>query len=292
MDLKRIFEPVRDDLGLVEGELKEAMVAVGSAADSRPGPLGLLRGIVQHPFTVPGKRMRPALLLLAARAARVESREAANGSTRGTLVKIAAAVEVLHAASLVHDDIIDGADSRRHQVSLNKRFGNRVAVLAGDILYTHFFSLITRLSAVKPEGRIALLELFIETTKAMCMGEILAQEAGAAKRPLGFEEYIEISADKTASLFSAACEAGAVVAGADSSHVACLRGFGLSFGLTFQMVDDIMDQDHGLDPGIDLMAKAREYAVRAKDEAGGLPDGDSRDRLRGLIDYVLGQAIS
>ena len=102
--------------------------------------------------------------------------------------------------TLVHDDIIDGAVERRHQVSLNKRYGNRVAVLAGDILYTEFFSLITELPVPEPI-RFRLLSLFLGTTRKMCVGEILAQEAEATGKGLGFAEYLEISEDKTACLF-------------------------------------------------------------------------------------------
>jgi geranylgeranyl pyrophosphate synthase len=293
MDLARIFEPISAELELVELELKAIMERVARAADAKPGPLGLLRRIVEHPLSVPGKRIRPALALLSARAAGLPTvGSAAAGGDREALVSIAAAVEVLHAASLVHDDIIDGAETRRHQVSLNKRFGNRVAVLAGDILYTHFFSLVTGLPSTSAETRFALLDLFIETTKAMCMGEILAQEAGASRRPLAFADYLQISSDKTASLFSASCEAGGLVRGASADCVGSLRAFGLAFGLVFQMVDDLVDEDHGLDPKVDLGARVGEYAEIAKRAASGLPPGDSTRRLLDLVDYVAATASS
>ena len=176
MDLVKTLEPLRADMKAVDEELKALMRLVGSEADPRKSRKGILGGIVQHPFAVPGKRIRPAMVVLTYRAL--------GGSADGdSLVSLAAAVEVLHAASLVHDDVIDGAESRRHQVSLNKRFGNRVAVLAGDILYTHFFTLITGMSRIEPRKRFALLDVFLETTKAMCMGEILAQEARAVGGP-------------------------------------------------------------------------------------------------------------
>ncbi|HTX71266.1 MAG TPA: polyprenyl synthetase family protein [Rectinemataceae bacterium] len=288
MQLEAIFEPVSGELELVERELRTAMSRIAEGAGGsgqQRSPLGILPGIIKHPFAVPGKRIRPALVLLASRAV--------DGSfPREPLIKLAAAVEVLHAASLVHDDIIDNAEERRHQVSLNKAFGNRVAVLAGDILYTHFFSLITGLPQVDAQSRFDILDIFIGTTRAMCIGEILAQEAAARAQPLAFEDYIQISSDKTASLFAACCEAAAVVVRAGETRRRNLKDFGLTFGLTFQMVDDLLDQDHGLDPGVDLRAETLCYARRAQELAGVFPHGVFRDRFKDLVDYVTGQSIA
>ena len=290
MDLARIFEPVRKDMEAVDVELLALMRKVGEQALARRRGLGILDRIVQHPFTVPGKRIRPALVLLSAGAARAAG-SATAGPEHGSLISLAAAVEVLHAASLVHDDIIDDADSRRHQVSLNRRFGNRVAVLAGDILYTHFFSLITGLRGIEPEKRFRLLDVFLDTTKAMCMGEILAQEAAAAGRPYTFDEYVEVSTDKTAVLFSACCRTAGILCDLDQAQVDCLADFGLHFGLAFQMADDLVDKDHHLDPRVDLKAATLQYAEQARGGIGWLPQGLHRDSLRDLVEYVIASAI-
>ncbi len=177
-------------------------------------------------------------------------------------------------------------------MSLNKRFGNRVAVLAGDILYTHFFSLITGLPSVPAEDRFSILNLFLETTKAMCIGEILAQEAVASPLPYTFQEYVEISSDKTASLFAACCESAGILVGAGKERMRSLRDFGLSFGLTFQMVDDLIDRDHGLDDSVDLHAQALAWAEKARGTARLFSEGESRERFVRLVDYVIGQAIA
>jgi octaprenyl-diphosphate synthase len=284
MTIDKVFEPLQADMTAVDVELKALMRRVGSEMDPNRSRLGILGGIVQHPFAVPGKRIRPALVLLAYRA--LEATADAD-----SLISLAAAVEVLHAASLVHDDVIDGADSRRHQVSLNKRFGNRIAVLAGDILYTHFFTLITGLSEIDPRKRFALLDVFLETTKAMCMGEILAQEARSAARPLTFDLYKEIATDKTAVLFSACCKTAAMLGGAPDATVSCVGELGLDFGLAFQMIDDLMDKDHGLESTVDLLAKALGHAERARAVLRTLPDTRYRTTLHDLLDYVIAQAI-
>ena len=284
MDLAHVFAPVAAEMKAVDRALQVLMKSVGVQTAAARGKAGIVDRIVQHPFTVPGKRIRPALVLLVAHAVD-------ESPDPESLVALASAVEVLHAASLVHDDIIDGADSRRHQVSLNKRFGNRVAVLAGDILYTHFFSLITGLSRVTPVKRFALLDIFLDTTKAMCTGEILAQEAAAAARPLGFADYLEIATDKTAVLFAACCRGAALLCNAAESEQRRLGDIGMHFGLAFQMADDLVDKDHGLDARVDLKAVAIEYANKAREGIGSLSPGAHRDSLRGLVDYVVASAI-
>jgi geranylgeranyl pyrophosphate synthase len=272
----------------VDHELREVMRSVGAATGAARGKAGILDRIVQHPFAVPGKRIRPALVLLTARA--LQDGGAAAPDPR-SLIGLAGAVEVLHAASLVHDDIIDNAESRRHQVSLNKRYGNRVAVLAGDILYTHFFSLITGLTGVAPVTRFRLLDIFLETTKAMCMGEIIAQESAATGRPHPVDEYVEIASDKTAVLFAACCKTAGILCGAPDDRIDCLGSFGLDFGLTFQMADDTVDKDAGLEPGTDLSGMTSGYARKAHAGVERLPAGPHRDSLRDLVDYVISSAI-
>jgi len=284
MDLTSILQPIVAELAQVETELAAVTARLGADQADRVVPLGIMAEIARHPFKVPGKRMRPALVLLA-------SHTAGSRAPKGAAVSLAVAVEVLHAASLVHDDIIDGAEERRHQVSLNKRFGNRIAVLAGDILYTEFFSLVTHLPLSEGE-RSRILSLFLDTTRRMCVGEILAQEAQAAKRPMSFDEYMEITEDKTASLFSASCEAGAIAAGTSEESIKRFADFGKSFGLAFQMLDDIADSDHGLDPKIDLRPMAEEYAGKARAAAAVLGEGSFGAVLEKLVVYLMNHPFS
>jgi geranylgeranyl pyrophosphate synthase len=303
MDLARIFAPVAEELKAVDEGLRVLMKKVAAqtantAAPSAPGGAGgiftrgkahILEGIVQHPFAVPGKKVRPALVLLTAHV--MEAAPGGHPPDRESLIALAGAVEVLHAASLVHDDIIDNADSRRNQVSLNRKFGNRVAVLAGDILYTHFFSVITGMSRIPHAERFALLDIFLDTTKAMCMGEIIAQEVAAARRPLSLAEYIEIATDKTAVLFAACCRTAALLCGVPASMQDCMGQLGLDFGLAFQMADDLVDKDHGLDENTDLPAATAAHAARAQEFIATLSDGPHRDSLHDLVEYVISPTI-
>jgi octaprenyl-diphosphate synthase len=293
VDISKALEPIAAEMAAAEAELGAVAARIASSDGARPAPLGILDQISRHPFAVPGKRLRPALVLLSYRAA--ADRATRGRSAKEAAVGLAAAVEILHSASLVHDDIIDGAEERRHQVSLNKRFGDRVAVLAGDILYTEFFSLVAGLPLVPALGS-RILSLFLSATKKMCVGEILAQEArssdgaaAAAGKVLGFEEYLEISEYKTASLFAACCEGGALVGGAGEEETGALGEFGLLFGLTFQMLDDLADRDHALDPGIDLRARTEEYATRTKAAAAAL--GPAAAGISELLEYVVARNL-
>jgi geranylgeranyl pyrophosphate synthase len=287
MDLGPIFAPVAEEMAAVDAGLQALMRKVGAQTAAARGKAHILDRIVQHPFAVPGKRIRPALVLLTAHAVT----SAGRSPDRESLIALAGAVEILHAASLVHDDIIDNADSRRHQVSLNKRFGNRVAVLAGDILYTNFFSVITGLKRLDHVKRFSLLDIFLDTTKSMCMGEIIAQEVAASGRPLTVEEYVEIATDKTAVLFSACCRTAALLSDATEAQQKCLGDVGLAFGLAFQMADDLVDKDHGLGEGVDLEGITLSYAGKAREGIAELPAGVHRDSLRDLVDYVISSAI-
>jgi geranylgeranyl pyrophosphate synthase len=285
VQLEKVLAPILGEMDAVERELEEVAARVASSDGARSGGSGMLAQISRQPFAVSGRRLRPALVLLASRSAD-DNPSSAGVPPRAAAVRLAAAVEVLHMASLVHDDIIDGAEERRHQVSLNKRYGNSVAVLAGDILYTEFFSLITELP-VGAALRSRLLAVFLGATRKMCVGEILAQEALSHGGSLRFEDYVAISEYKTAAFFASCCEGGGLVGGSGADGVGALREFGLLFGLTFQMLDDLVDRDHGLAPEVDLRGLANDYAIKARAAAAAF--GRSFAEVSGLLDYVMAQ---
>ncbi len=177
-----------------------------------------------------------------------------------------------------------------HDGRLQEMFGAPVAVLAGDLLYTSFFSRLLGLSAVSLETRAEILDIFLSTTNAMCMGEILAQGTASHGKPLSIEEYLEIATDKTAALFSACCRCAALLKRADERVVAVLGEFGLRFGLLFQITDDMIDGDVLLEPGVDLQRLACESAEAARHSVASLDAGASGESLLALIDYVARRA--
>jgi len=171
-----------------------------------------------------GKRLRPTMLLLAA--------ECAGGATE-TSVALAGVVEVVHAASLVHDDVVDGADARRGEPSANTRWGSKVAVLLGDYLVARALELI-------PAGeRERWVPELARVAERMCVGQM--REVRAAGRLLDEAEYLEIVREKTGSLFGFCGRAGAATGGRPEEAADGLEAFGERFGVAFQLADDILD---------------------------------------------------
>jgi octaprenyl-diphosphate synthase len=191
-----------------------------------------------------GKRVRPALTIL--------SNYAAGGDgARANSIRMAAVMEFLHTATLVHDDIIDNAETRRNRPSINARFGNQTAVLMGDWLYMSAFE--TSLS----ERSLPILDILTAATRKMTEGELL-QLTMLGRTDIKEEEYLDILQRKTAYLFSACCEIGAIMGGADSAAQKALRDYGMNLGTAFQLVDDLLDftasdEALGKAAGVDLL---------------------------------------
>jgi octaprenyl-diphosphate synthase len=186
---------------------------------------GAVRDMTGHVGRFRGKQLRAALVLLSGEA---------TGNTTDEHPQVAAVVELIHLATLVHDDILDGAQVRRRVACVNQRWDNQTAVLLGDFLYARAFALSTELSS-----RLAS-RLLAETTRRICVGEI-DQSAGRYDFDISRERYEEIAGAKTASLYAAAAELGARYPGGNESTGAAMRAFGWELGLAFQIVDDCLD---------------------------------------------------
>ncbi|GMV98455.1 MAG: polyprenyl synthetase family protein [Phycisphaerae bacterium] len=172
-----------------------------------------------------GKMLRPALLLLAGRAC---------GQVREEHVTLAAVVELVHMATLVHDDVLDEADVRRNGATINRLEGNEAAVLLGDYLISHAFHLCSSLDSQYASRLIGA------TTNTVCEGELL-QVHRRGDDGLTTEQYLAIITRKTAALTGACCRLGAHYAGADANTVEALERYGLDVGIAFQITDDVLD---------------------------------------------------
>jgi len=172
-----------------------------------------------------GKRLRPALLLLAAGYA---------GYNGPTAIRLGAVVELIHSATLIHDDVIDGADTRRGRASANSRWGNHRSVLAGDWIYMQSFRMALE------ERNFAVLDILIDLTQNMVDGE-LAQLASLGRMDLGETEVLELAARKTACLFSGCARLGAVLGELPPAEEQALGDYGRHIGVAFQLVDDLLD---------------------------------------------------
>jgi octaprenyl-diphosphate synthase len=213
--VKEIFDLVRDDLALVEREIASQN---GDAIE----PVSEIASYLQEGG---GKRLRPALLLLAA---------GASGYRGASAIRLGAVVEMIHSATLVHDDVIDGAQTRRGRPSTNARWGNHMSVLAGDWLYMQSFEMALR------ERNFAILDILIDLTQNMVEGELL-QLTLLGQIDLGESEATELAYRKTACLFSGCARLGAVLGGQPKHVEEALAEYGRNSGLAFQLVDDLLD---------------------------------------------------
>ena len=176
--------------------------------------------------TAGGKRLRPALVLLTGLSGSTDNREA--------LIDAATAVELIHTATLIHDDIIDQSPRRRSQPSFHRRWGTERAVLMGDYLYATAFTLLARV----PEPRV--MQVMADVCQQLSRGELREVEA-RYQLDLTEAEYFDIICDKTASLIGGCCESGALLGGCGPDATRHLVECGVNFGIAFQIIDDCLD---------------------------------------------------
>ncbi|KAA0236884.1 MAG: polyprenyl synthetase family protein [Dehalococcoidia bacterium] len=213
--LATLYGPVAEDMVLVE-DLLESTKKVEISA---------LKRMLDHALEAKGKRLRPALVLLAG---------TFGDYNLNRLVPLGAAIELLHTASLVHDDVVDGAASRRGRPTMNSLFDNAITVLLGDYLFANAAEMVTR------TGSIHVTRLFALALMKMTSGE-LDQDDAAFDVGRDIQHYLWRIGGKTAALFANATEGGASLAGCDRDSVEALRSYGYSVGMAFQIVDDILD---------------------------------------------------
>ncbi len=256
---KDVFRSISENLERVEKEIKVQAELVVESWRQDGVQAEYLDRAVHYLLDKPGKMLRPALVLLSAGMA---GRQASDFDS--SLIKLATAVELIHSASLIHDDIIDDERLRRGRIALHSLHGNHTAVLVGDSLYAQSFSLITELKLPHWDRHLAIYRLFCDTTRNMCMGEIAEQRVIAGKIRLSFSEYLHILKNKTAALMSACCESGAILAGAGEETIGKLALFGLAFGLAFQLLDDHNDRDALIEEPVDIVEQAMEQMTQAR----------------------------
>jgi octaprenyl-diphosphate synthase len=216
--------------------LKPAIGADMAAVDrvlraSLASDVVLIRQVAEYIIGGGGKRLRPALLLLCARATGYR------GTEHHTL---AAVIEMIHTATLLHDDVVDESDLRRGHATANAEFGNAASVLVGDFLYSRAFQMMVGVA------RMRVLEILAETTNAIAEGEVL-QLINAGDADLDEAAYLNVIQRKTARLFEAAARLGAVLGGATPSVEDALAHYGTHLGTAFQLIDDVLDYSGNAD---------------------------------------------
>ena len=212
----QIIDVIADDLQAVEKILTENTASEYSFVDMA----------VQHVVEGGGKRLRPILVLLSADASGYKGHDAH---------LLAAVVELIHVASLVHDDVLDEAAIRRGRATLQTKWGNKVAVLVGDYLHARVLSMLVSRLADDPA-----MEILADTTRAMCEGEVIhAYRSGDFD--ISESEYLKIIHFKTGKLIAASCTLGAILGQNRHKHIDAFTSYGQQIGTAFQIVDDLLD---------------------------------------------------
>lgn len=213
---------IKEILSLVQSDLQKVDEAIHLQASQFDEAIS---GYVAYALESSGKRLRPSLALLVG---------GATGGIRPAHIDLAVIVEMIHLATLVHDDIMDGADTRRGQPTPNARWGNAITVLLGDCLFAHALDLSTNFDDSGISRKIA------RAANAVCTGEIM-QTQRRFDLNLSHEDYFRIIEMKTAALFGCAAELGARLSGSDDATVEAMRQFGLKLGTAYQIYDDCLD---------------------------------------------------
>src|SRR5881397_1820402 len=270
----------------VEGELKELerrLRAVGR------GGHPTFQAAVEHVFQSPGKLLRPTLVFLSARFGTRDEPE--------TVLNLAESLELVHTASLVHDDIVDRADVRRNVPTVNAMWDGDVALIVGDYLFAKAYAL----AAVLPKPEV--IAIVAQTVFALCDGEL--GEITATPSLPSEAAYLDRIELKTASLYAACSQGAALLADAEPDHVAALGAFGTNLGMAFQITDDVLDlvgdeEDFGKTVGRDLLEGMPTlpmiYAVAERDGSGAglerriLAPAKSDDDMRALLTEIRGSS--
>ncbi|NQU23948.1 MAG: polyprenyl synthetase family protein [Candidatus Nealsonbacteria bacterium] len=257
--LQALYAPVRKELDAVEETLQRELHSDYPFVDR----------LARHGFRLGGKRLRPALVLLAGKA---------SGTLTPAHVDLAAAVELIHTATLVHDDVLDEAILRRHLDTVNARWDNEASVLLGDFLFTRAICL-----SAEVDGSFACRSIG-EAAQTMCEGE-LRQIESRGNYELTEEEYLDIITNKTAALTACCCRLGSHYADAEPEVCEALARFGRYLGVAFQIADDLLDllgdeETAGKSLGTDLIKqKATLPLIRLLDRA----DSSQRDEVIALL---------
>ena len=215
MQAKDLYTSVKDDFTAVDVAIVEHLRS----------QVPLVEKIGQYIIESGGKRLRPLLVLLAARAC---------GYEKDQHINLAAVVEFIHTATLLHDDVVDTSSLRRGKPTANNKWGNSSSVLVGDFLYSRAFQMLVSI------GQLDVMDTLSNATNVIAEGEVL-QLLNAKNPDVSESDYLDVILGKTAMLFEAATHTGAQLAHANNQQTEALRRFGRHLGIAFQLIDDLMD---------------------------------------------------
>jgi octaprenyl-diphosphate synthase len=215
VDLSAIYSLIADDMRAVDAVIRQRLHS----------DVALVRQVAEYIVGAGGKRMRPALVLLAAGSLGYQGKHHH---------ELAAVVEFIHTATLLHDDVVDESDLRRGRETANALFGNAASVLVGDFLYSRAFQMMVGV------GSMRVQQVLADATNTIAEGEVL-QLMNCHNADIGVDEYLQVIRFKTAKLFEAAARLGAILGGADAELEEGFARYGMHLGTAFQLIDDVLD---------------------------------------------------
>ncbi len=215
LSTQQLYAPIAADMQAVDAVIRKSLHS----------DVVLIRQVAEYIIHSGGKRLRPALVLFAARAC---------GYQGSHHYDLAATIEFIHTATLLHDDVVDESDLRRGNKTANALFGNAASVLVGDFLYTRAFQMMVGV------GRMRVMEVLADATNIIAEGEVL-QLLNCHDADVDIDSYLRVIRYKTAKLFEAAARLGAIVSDADEAREEALATFGMHIGTAFQIIDDVLD---------------------------------------------------
>lgn len=215
MTLSTILSPIKSDLLAVNEVIRASLHS----------EVPLVNQVAGHIIQGGGKRLRPSTLLLVG---------GLFGPVRKEHHELAAVIEFIHTATLLHDDVVDQSTKRRNHKTANTIFGNAASVLVGDFIYSRAFQMMVKINHMK------VMEVLANTTNTIAEGEVL-QLLNIHNASINDEDYLKVVYYKTAKLFESAAELGAIIGGADDNDIKVLAQFGKHMGIAFQLIDDVLD---------------------------------------------------
>lgn len=233
----------------------------------------LAKDIFNYFFKVPGKYLRPMLIILSAKIVKPDM----TIDQREQLINLSVAIELIHSASLVHDDIIDNDLIRRGQKTLNNIYGRKISILAGDAFHAKAFSILLNLPTREP------VQIITQVIEKMCMSEIQQAQGNEVAK----QDYLNIIEGKTASFMGACCKLGAKIVEAKEEEIMALESYGLNFGMAYQIMDDCIDGDCNAIKNNITMENAKKFAVKADEAIENFKSSVYKQGLESLLNYVL-----
>ena len=215
MSLSQLYAPIADDMKALDGVIRDRLYS----------DVVLIRQVAEYIIGSGGKRMRPAMVLFAAGAAGYQGKRH---------LELAAVIEFIHTATLLHDDVVDESDLRRGNKTANAMFGNAASVLVGDFLYTRAFQMMVGVENMR------VMQVLADATNIIAEGEVL-QLLNCHNADVEVDDYLQVIRFKTAKLFEAATRLGGILAGASPEVEEGLAAFGMHIGTAFQLIDDVLD---------------------------------------------------